>query len=97
MKHSVLGALRPTVGNTVRLTDRFSGRYPIIDLGWTACAKIRSAWQWATCPLNLRSVSLDPRADRILPDIGNSGHISQGGVTCGSFSGRIDGLAKEFE
>ena len=32
--HQVLGALRPTVGNTVGLTTRFSGSYPItIDRG----------------------------------------------------------------
>ena len=29
MKHQVLGALRPTVGNTVSLTTRFLGHYPI--------------------------------------------------------------------
>ena len=29
MKRKVLGALRPTVGNTVGLITRFSGRYPI--------------------------------------------------------------------
>jgi len=29
MKHQVLGALRPTVGNTIGLTTQFSGRYPI--------------------------------------------------------------------
>jgi len=29
LKHKVLGALRPTAGNTVLLTDRSSGRYPI--------------------------------------------------------------------
>ena len=28
-KDQVLGALRPTMGNTVGLTTRFSGRYPI--------------------------------------------------------------------
>ena len=28
-KLQVLGALRPTVGSTVGLTTRFSGRYPI--------------------------------------------------------------------
>ena len=28
-KHEVLGALRPTVGNTVGLTTRFSGSYPM--------------------------------------------------------------------
>ena len=36
MKHQVLGALRPTLGNTVRLTDRLSGSYPIKlkNLSW---------------------------------------------------------------
>ena len=29
MNLQVLGALRPTVGNNVGLTTRFSGRYPI--------------------------------------------------------------------
>ena len=29
MKHKVLGALQPTVVNTVGLATRFSGRYPI--------------------------------------------------------------------
>ena len=29
MKHQVLGFLRPTAGNAVGLTARFSGRYPI--------------------------------------------------------------------
>ena len=29
MKHEVLWALRPTLGNTVVLTTRFSGGYPI--------------------------------------------------------------------
>ena len=28
-KHEVLGALRPTMGNTVGLTIRFSGRYSV--------------------------------------------------------------------
>ena len=29
MKHQVLGALQPTVGNTVGLTTRFSGSSPM--------------------------------------------------------------------
>ena len=48
MKHQVLGALRPTVGNTVRLTDQFSGRYPIeLTQGahsWLAVREHRSAF-----------------------------------------------------
>ena len=61
-KHQVLGALRPTVGNTVGLTTRFSGSYPVsvdVESGlpgsarWGPCVRGVSV----NCSLSARTVS----------------------------------------
>ena len=48
-KYQVLGALRPTIGNTVGLTTRFSGRYPIkacVFLGPWGCKGLVEQMSW---------------------------------------------------